>query len=57
MDGMKGTFVVEDPKFPFDYDKEEVLELAEWYHKDIDTLTKKFMVFTIQLVLNGSLKN
>ncbi|KAL6949240.1 ferroxidase fet3 [Hanseniaspora uvarum] len=43
MDGMKGTFVVEDPKFPFDYDKEEVLELAEWYHKDIDTLTKKFM--------------
>lgn len=43
MDGMKGTVVIEDPKFPFEYDKEEVLEIAEWYHKDIDTLTKKFM--------------
>ena len=43
MDGMKGTVVVEDPDFPFDYDKEEVLELAEWYHDSVDVLTKKFM--------------
>lgn len=43
MDGMKGTFVIEDPAIPFEYDKEEVLEIAEWYHKDIYELTKKFM--------------
>ncbi|XBW36927.1 hypothetical protein QEN19_002506 [Hanseniaspora menglaensis] len=43
MDGMRGTVVIQDPDFPFDYDKEEVLQIAEWYHKDIDTLTKTFM--------------
>lgn len=43
MDGMRGVFVIEDPDFPFDYDEEVVLEIAEWYHKDIDTLTKSFL--------------
>lgn len=43
-DGMKGTLVIEDTKpYPYDYDEEVVVQLAEWYHDVVDVLDKKFM--------------
>lgn len=43
-DGMKGTLVVEpEDSLPFDYDEEVVVQLAEWYYDNVDTLDRKFM--------------
>ena len=42
-DGMRGVFIIEDDDFPYDYDEEVVLTLAEHYHDFSDELTPKFL--------------
>lgn len=42
-DGMRATFIVEDDDFPYEYDEEVVLQVGEWYHKDVDELDRAFM--------------
>ncbi|CDK28987.1 unnamed protein product [Kuraishia capsulata CBS 1993] len=43
-DGMRAAFIIEDTEdYPYDYDEEVILTVAEWYHKDVKTLTKDFM--------------
>ncbi|KAH3669045.1 hypothetical protein OGAPHI_001641 [Ogataea philodendri] len=43
MDGMRGTFVIEDPDPPYEWDEEVVISLTEWYHDDVNTLTSSFL--------------
>lgn len=44
MDGMRGTFIIEDDDdVPFEYDEEVVLELSEWYHKLVDEMLPDFL--------------
>ncbi|GMG18907.1 unnamed protein product [Ambrosiozyma monospora] len=44
MDGMRGTFIIEDPDgYPYDYDEEVTLTVSEWYHELIDVLHPKFL--------------
>ena len=42
-DGMRGTFVIEDDDFPYEYDEDVVLQVGEWYHDVVDVLDKRFM--------------
>lgn len=45
MDGMRGAFIIDDPDNPYadDYDEDIIINLAEWYHDNITTLTKSFL--------------
>lgn len=45
MDGMRGTFIIEDPDDPYKdhYSDERIIALAEWYHDNISTLTNSFL--------------
>ncbi|GME74538.1 unnamed protein product [Ambrosiozyma monospora] len=44
MDGMRGTFIIDDPDgFPYDYDEEVVLTVSEWYHDLVVPLTSSFL--------------
>ena len=45
MDGMRGTFIIEDPDHPYKdhYSDERIIALAEWYHDNISTLTNSFL--------------
>ncbi|QPG75623.1 hypothetical protein FOA43_002980 [Brettanomyces nanus] len=44
MDGMRGSFVIEDTEdMPFDYDEEVVVSVSDWYHKTVSELTPAFM--------------
>lgn len=45
MDGMRGAFIISDPENPYagKYDEEKVIELSEWYHDNITTLTESFL--------------
>ncbi|WEJ97172.1 ferroxidase fet3 [Yamadazyma tenuis] len=42
-DGLRGVFVIEDDEYPFDFDEEITLTIADWYHKSSDELSKSFM--------------
>ncbi|RLV89401.1 Iron transport multicopper oxidase FET3 [Spathaspora sp. JA1] len=42
-DGMRGVFIIEDDDFPYEYDEEVVLTVAEFYHDTYDVLDPKFM--------------
>ena len=45
-DGMRGAFIIEEPSkedYPYEYDEEVVLTLAEHYHANSDYLTPKFL--------------
>lgn len=45
MDGMRGAFIINDPENPYkdQFDEEVVLQIAEWYHENITTLTSAFL--------------
>lgn len=45
MDGMRGAFIIKDPENPYkdQFDEEVVLQIAEWYHENITTLTDAFL--------------
>lgn len=45
MDGMRGAFIITDPDNPYidEYDEEVIINLAEWYHNNITTLTASFL--------------
>lgn len=45
MDGLRGAFIIADPEDPYkdEYDEERLINLAEWYHDNITTLTKSFL--------------
>lgn len=45
-DGMRAAFIIEEPTkedYPFDFDEEVVLTVAEWYHDTADTLIPQFL--------------
>lgn len=45
-DGMRGAFIIEEKNqddFPYEYDEEVVLTVAEWYHDLTDVLNPKFL--------------
>lgn len=45
MDGMRGAFIITDPDNPYagQYAEEKIINLSEWYHDNITTLTKSFL--------------
>ncbi|SCU79512.1 LAFA_0B03620g1_1 [Lachancea sp. 'fantastica'] len=42
-DGMRGSMVIEDKDFPYDYDEDVTVQLGEWYHDVADVLNSKFL--------------
>lgn len=45
MDGMRGALIISDPDsnpYTDDYDEEILINISEWYHDNITTLTKSF---------------
>ncbi|RLV89395.1 Iron transport multicopper oxidase FET3 [Spathaspora sp. JA1] len=42
-DGMRGVFIIEDDDFPYEYDEEIVLTVADLYHKTSADLMPKFL--------------
>ncbi|ODQ81781.1 hypothetical protein BABINDRAFT_160018 [Babjeviella inositovora NRRL Y-12698] len=42
-DGFRGALIVHEDDFPYEYDEEVVLTVAEWYHDDFFTLKKSFL--------------
>jgi iron transport multicopper oxidase len=45
-DGFRGALIIHDPSIPYQYDKEEVLVLSDWYHKQIPDLIPGFLSTT-----------
>lgn len=46
-DGFRAMFIIDDGEnnknFPYEYDKEMVLSIGEWYGRTIDVITKEFL--------------